>query len=93
MNTLKEIEQPIIPEHILKEFDEFKDWHFELKASLDKLNLSGQDEVEYLDEIISRERAYYFKKINQLGKLTEGFEEESKRQFSGKYLPQGYMIS
>jgi hypothetical protein len=61
MNTLKEIEQPIIPEHILKEFDEFKDWHFELKASLDKLNLSGQDEVEYLmrfylgnEHIISR---------------------------------------
>ena len=36
MNTLKEIKVPAISDNILSEFDEFKDWHFELKASLNK---------------------------------------------------------
>lgn len=81
MNTLKKMEVPFIPGNILSAFDEFKDWHFELKASLDKLKLSGNDEVKYLDEILPEERAYYFTKINQLGKLTEGFEGKTKKQF------------
>lgn len=89
MNTLKKTEVPFIPGNILSAFDEFKDWHFELKASLDKLKLSGNDEVKFLDEILPEERAYYFTKINQLGKLTEDFDGEAKKQFFNKIAASG----
>jgi extracellular factor (EF) 3-hydroxypalmitic acid methyl ester biosynthesis protein len=79
----------MISKNIASAFDEFKDWHFELKASLDHLNVSGQDEVNYLNEILPKERAYYFKQINRLGELTEGFEETAKKDFFKKIAETG----
>ena len=45
--------------------------------------------MKYLDEILPKEREYYFKKINQLGKLTEDFEEKAKKHFFKKISETG----
>lgn len=89
MNILNKTEWPVISGKILSVFNEFKDWHFQIKESLDNLNLSKNDEIKYLDEIIPKEREYYFSKINQLGRLTENFEEKAKKEFFKKISETG----
>lgn len=73
--------EKVLGKEVLRAYSEFREWHFDLKNTLDKLDVNSVGQLAYLDRILPGERNHYFNEINRLGALTEGYRLEQKQYF------------
>ena len=69
----------ILPQVVKNEFLEFYDWHQNLKNSLNRMNLQGNEEVEYLNKILLVNKVYFYDKIDRLAELCLSFSLDQKK--------------
>ena len=66
--------EKVLGKEVLRAYSEFREWHFDLKNTLDKLDVNSVGQLAYLDRILPGERNHYFNEINHRKHFPEAID-------------------
>ncbi len=89
VNSTKEF--VLIPENIIFEFKQFRNWHIELRNSMNAVANEVNKEKETLDKVLPKTKASYYNQIEYFGELCKTFTLPQKKAFFKMAMESGLL--